>query len=193
MALFSCAEIDREKELYKFKAHEEKCARYINEDTRIEIRVQIGEMKMNQSVHFATDTRWHLHDLVVACIHHIGPCEMYFATFAIKEYQARLITGMKRDGLLTKITALLDYRNGTRDADAFQLLKQNADEIGFILTHAKLTVLQNEKWSVVIAGSANFTSNTSADIGVITFSKEIADYRIQWIKKNIENGNKKTK
>jgi hypothetical protein len=72
------------------------------------------------------------------------------------------------------------------DAQAMQLLKGFA-EMSMMRTHAKLTVLRNEHWGVAIAGSANLTQNTRADVGVITCDIGVADYRIDWIKNNIKH------
>ena len=187
--LIDIEELDKEKELYKFKSHEDKCHRYINENVRMEIDVQMGELRMGESIHFTTDTRWHLHDVIIWVLSKTGAADIYFCTYAIKEFQARLLSNMHRDGLIRKTTALIDYRADLHDPQAVQLLKGFA-EIGKMRTHAKLTVLRNEHWGVTIAGSANLTQNTRADVGVITCDEAVADYRIEWINKNMTNGTK---
>ena len=187
--LFTIDEIEKEGTLYKAKSHEDKCHKYINEDVRLEIDLQMGTMRMGESIHFATTARWHLHDVIVWALRQTGPADLYFCTYAIKEYQARLINGMQRDGLIRSTTALIDYRASVHDANVVQLLEQFA-EVGKMRTHAKLTVLRNETWGVTIAGSAHLTQNTRADIGVITCDMGVADYRIDWIKNNITNGNR---
>ena len=187
--LIDINELDKEKQLYKFKSHADKCHRYVNEDVRLEIDTQMGKLIMGESIHFATTARWHLHDIIVWILSQTGPADLYFCTYAIKEFQARLIGNMQRDGLITSTTGLIDYRANVHDANVVQLLEGFA-EIGKMRTHAKLTVIRNEHWGVTIAGSANLTQNPRADIGVITCDVGVADYRIQWIKQNIQNGTK---
>ena len=179
-------DLEKEKELYKFKSHEDKCRRYVNEDVRLEIASQMGALRMGETVHFATDTRWHLHDVIVWVLSQTGAADIYFCTYAIKEFPARLFSNMHRDGLILNATALIDYRADIHDPQAVQLLQGFAD-VGKTRTHAKLTVVKNEAWGVTIVGSANLTQNTRADVGVITCDQGVADYRIDWIKKNMNN------
>lgn len=183
-------QLDRERELFKAAKHEIKAARYINENVAEEISFQIGDLQMGTDIHFSTDSRWSLHELIVYCLKHTGPAHLYFCTYAIKEYQARLFANMQRDGLIQDITTLVSYRIGTFDPGAEQLLKGISKSMGYMRTHAKLVVLQNEFWSVAITGSANLTTNTQADVGVITCDKKIANHRIDWIIKNIQNETK---
>lgn len=185
--LINFKEIEKQTELYKAASHETKVFRYINEHIAEEMGYQIGELQMGTDIHFATDKRWSLHDLIVYCLKQTGPADLYFCTYAIKEYQARLFTNMKQDGLIKKLTALVDYRISVHDPGADQLLKSVCDSIGYMRTHAKLVVIRNQSWGIAIAGSANLTSNTTSDIGVITCNEVIADYRINWITKNINN------
>lgn len=186
--LIDFGQLKKEKDLLKAAHHEIKAARYLNENVAEEMGVQIGDLKMGFDIHFSTDGRWSLHDLIAYILKQTGPAELHFCTYAIKEYQARLFSGMKEIGLLTGINALVDYRIGVLDPGAEQLLKASCKSIGYMRTHAKLVVLKNEMWGIVIAGSANLTTNTRGDVGVITCSMAIADFRIDWITKNIQRG-----
>lgn len=190
--LFTLNELNKKEQLEQLLSHEEKSAKYISEEIEKDFRVCIGELKDETSYHFDTATTWNLHDLVVYIIQQIGPCDFYFSTYAIKEYQARLFSNMKSEGLITNLHALLDYRTEVHDAEAIQLLEQNANSIGFMRTHSKLSVLINDKIAIVIAGSANMTTNTTADTGVITCHRKIADNRKNWIIKNIQKNESNT-
>lgn len=191
MALIDIDEIKLQKEAYKFLSHSEKCNKYINEDIRAQIEFQSGKIEMGSSIHFSTDGGWHLHDLIVFCLKYSGPSDLYLVSYAVKEYQATIISKMKIDGLINNLYALLDYRVQVHDPSALQLIESVATSTGAIRTHAKLTVIKNKDWGIVITGSANLTSNTSNDVGVITCSHEVADYRIDWIKNKIKNGTKR--
>lgn len=94
---------------------------------------------------------------------------------------------MRKQGLITELHCILDYRAAIHHADALQILKSNTDSIGQMRTHAKLIVLRNDQWGVVLTGSANLTANTRTDAGVITCDTAIADYRIQYIKSKIHD------
>lgn len=186
--LFNLSELEDESQINKALSHKSICETYVSEQIHKDLAHQFGEIKDGYSYHFDTDAKWSLHDIVVYCLAQAGPSRLYFATYAIKEFQARLLTSLKEKGAIKEIHALLDYRNEVMAPDAYQLLTENCNTIGVIRTHAKLVVIQGENKSITIAGSANFTTNTRADIGVVTCSEQVAQFRINWIKKNIEDG-----
>ena len=186
--LFNLDDVHEDEQIEKARTHEEVCAKYISEAISADLEFQIGPIKPGNSYHFDTDAKWSLHDLVVYCLKEAGPANVYFATYAIKEYQARLLVNLKTAGAIKEIHALLDYRNELMAPDAYQLLMGSATTIGTMRTHAKLVVIEGERLQIVITGSANFTTNTRADVGVITCVKEISEFRKNWIQKNIQDG-----
>jgi hypothetical protein len=180
MALFKINEKPKEQ-LAKFHHETNNATKFINEHIYGDIESQMGELRMGETIHFATDAKWHLHDLIVWVLSKTGPADLYFCTYAIKEFQARLFSNMKSDGTIKQTIGLLDYRASVHDPNVVQLLEGFADKLGKTRTHAKLTVICNEHWGVTIAGSANLTKNTRADIGVITCDKAVAQFRKEWI------------
>lgn len=186
--LFDLSALNDEDNEEKAYSHEDKCAKYISEQINSDLSHQFGDIEEGISYHFDTASKWSLHDIVVYCISQAGPSKVYFATYAIKEYQARLLTTLLSKGAITELHALLDYRNEVLAPDAYQLLQENCKTMGVIRTHAKLVVIIGEKKSIIIAGSANFTTNTRADIGVVTCNKGVAEYRRDWVLKNIQDG-----
>lgn len=179
--LFNLTDLQNKENTEQMLSHEEKCAKYISEEIESDLGVSLGKLEENKSYHFDTGTSWNLHDLIVYLIRQIGPCNFYFSTYAIKEYQSRLFANMKTEGLIKELHCLLDYRTGVHDAEAIQLLEENSTSIGFMRTHSKLSVLINETHAIVITGSANLTTNTTADTGVITCVRHIAESRKNWI------------
>ncbi len=164
--------------------------RFITEAVNNDLDQQLGALSMGETIHFSTGAKWSLHDLLAKCLAHTGPADVHLCFYAIKEYQARILTKMKSEGLINDIHALLFYRAGVNDPGAVQLLTNVATSFGLMRTHAKLLVIRNESWAITIIGSANLTTNTQADVGVITCDVTIADYWINWIHKNITDGTK---
>jgi hypothetical protein len=188
--LFTVSQLKAKQEAEAMKSHPEKCAKYISSEIEADLSLAIGKLTDERSYHFDTGTLWNLHDLVVYLVKEAGPCSLYLSTYAIKEYQARLFTGMKTEGLLTELHCLLDYRTPVHDADAVQLLESNVTSIGYMRTHSKLIVIMNESIALAVTGSANLTANTTADTGVITIHRAIAELRRNWILKHINNESK---
>ena len=163
--------------------------RYINESVNNQLSEQLGNIVMGETIYYSTGAKWSLHDLLVKCLAQTGPADVHLCFYAIKEYQARLLSKMKNEGHIQSLNALLFYRAGVNDPGAVQVLSECSDTFGLMRTHAKLLVIRNDNWGVSIIGSANLTTNTQADVGIITCDTTIADYWIEWIKKNIHNGN----
>jgi hypothetical protein len=173
----------------EFVSHEAKCLKYISEIINDDLNASLGEIQESFSYDFDVNHKWSLHDIIVYCVKQIGPCELHFATYAIKEYQANLFGKMKADGALTAVHALLDYRVPVHDPSVEQLMKGFCNSIGYTRTHAKLSCLINEHTGIRIVGSANLTTNTRLDVGVITRNRELTQKRIDWIQSHINKQN----
>ena len=189
--LINYNELERERDLSKSARHDIKAARFINELVAEELGFQIGGLEPGKIIHVANDSRWSLHELIVYCLKQTGPASLHFCTYAIKEFQARLFSNMLRDGVITELHALIDYRFRQHDPQAEQLLKAccTSHKWGKRL-HGKVSVLKNESWAISIVGSANLTTNTSRDTMTITCDDGIANYWINWITKLIKDESK---
>ena len=180
--------LENDIELSKAAKHEIKCARFINENVDGELSFQLGEIKMGELIHIANNNRWSLHELIVHLVKQTGPATLHFCTYAVKEFQARIISNMLQDGVFTEVHALVDYRFRTHDPAAEQLLKNSATSHRWgKRLHGKVTVLKNANWGIAIVGSGNLTTNTSRDTFTVTCDNGIADYWINWITKNIKD------
>lgn len=185
--LIDYSKIEKEIALAKAATHQVKCSRFINEIVGQEIGFQVGSISEGDVIHIANDSRWSLHELIVHILQQTGPAKLHFCTYAIKEYQARLLSNMKADGVLTEIHALVDYRFKKFDPQVEQLLQGCANTFKWMdRLHGKATIISNETWGISIIGSGNLTTNTSRDTFTITCHKSGAEYWINWINKNIQ-------
>jgi hypothetical protein len=160
-------------------------ARFVSEGMQRDLMEAFGALEMGTEIHYDTVNKWSLHDIVVHCLAYTGPADLYIATWSIKEYPARVLVNLKEQGLVRDLYAMFDHRIQTTSPEAYQLIEANATQVGLLRCHAKLAVLVNDTWGVAVASSANFTTNTRAEVGVITCTKEAADFRRNWILKNI--------
>lgn len=185
--LFNKDDLKKHDDIERMLSHSDRCIKYISEDIDRDLSVAMGDLQPGWSYHFDTGTKWSLHDIVVYVIKQLGTCEVYLATYAIKEYQARLFASLKADGLISSVHALLDVRNRVLDANAVQLMEENCTAIGYTRTHAKLTVIKGASLSVTIVTSANYTANTNNDVGIMVTEPTAAEYWTEWILKHIGN------
>jgi hypothetical protein len=154
----------------------------INEKAKQELKNAIGDIAMGKHTMFFTKNSWTVVDLVLHILNQTGKANVYAATWAMKDFPARKLIAAKEMGLIDELHLKLDHRNETLNNDVFHFLKKNADSVVLAHCHAKLTVIKNEKWSVCICGSANYSANPRAEAGVVICDKECADKSVEWIK-----------
>ncbi len=142
-------------------------------------------IKKGESVHYVSKSEWSMHDLVLYIIDIIGPAELYAVTWSVSNEAVGEILKYLKNGKITKMDFLVDWRVKVRRPEAYEFLKYNATKLYVSNTHAKVAVLRNENYHISIVSSANFTNNPRIESGVLTESKKIADFHIGWISEEI--------
>lgn len=153
----------------------------VNEEFGKNLEAVIGNIEMGKHIHFFTKNAWTVPDLVLFILSQTGKANIYIATWAMKEFPARKLVNAKQHGLIDRFYVKLDHRVKTYDSAVYFFLKKNADEVNLAHCHAKVTVIENEDWGVVITGSANYSANPRAEAGVITCDKIAAATAKEWI------------
>jgi hypothetical protein len=82
--------------------NQELFARYINPYIQKDMSQLIGALRMGESIHYANDTLFYLHDVIAHCLQHTGTADVFIATYAVKEYQAQLLARMKAEKIIQK-------------------------------------------------------------------------------------------
>lgn len=143
------------------------------------------DLTAESSIHFYSDGAWNMHDLLYYFLKRQGAAKVYLTTWAISEIVMRQLCNFMKDGLITELFALFDYRNTSRKPAELAFIEQNATRIKLAKCHAKVTVIDSESMPVTIVSSANYTRNPRLEAGVIAFSREVADFHKEWILKEI--------
>jgi len=146
------------------------------------------EFLQSHVICFTSDGAWNMHDLVYYMLKRFGSGRMYFTTWAISEIAMRQLYLYQKDGLITELFGLLDYRNTSRKPAELAFIEQNSTTIKLEKIHAKVTVLELEKGCFAINTSANYTRNPRIETGDIFVSKEVADFHKNWILNKIHGG-----
>jgi hypothetical protein len=145
----------------------------------------ICRLPYRELIHWVTVGHWSMHELLLACLQFSGPAEVYISSYAFSEQPARLLADLKNNGTITKLHCLIDSRIDVRSAGALQLLKVTADTLKLVMTHAKVTVIENEKHSIAIVGSANYTTNERYEAGFVSMIPELTEFHKAWIVEEI--------
>ena len=150
------------------------------------VKEVIGEIKMGETIHYASIGEWSTHDLLFHILDQTGPAEIIFSTWSVSEDAIRQLIQKVKEGTITKISGVLDWRVKMRRPEAFELANFNIANLRLTTCHAKVTVIENDAWSIVIVGSANYTNNPRIEAGVISCDKKAADFHKKWMSEALE-------
>lgn len=135
--------------------------------------------------HFYSKGAWNMHDLLYYWLRRQGPGMVYLTTWAISEIAMRQLCNFMKDGLITRLYALFDYRNTSRKPAELAFIQKNATEIKLAKCHAKVTVIIPESVPVTIIGSANYTRNPRLETGTVFFGENSARFYQEMIMNEI--------
>lgn len=146
-----------------------------------ELSLRIPSIEMDTCIHYSTAGLWSTHELLAHLLSFTGPAHVYLCTWSIKEFPVRMLVGMIDSGLITGMHCLLDNRVKTQTPEVFHLVKLHAVQACQSVCHAKVTVIENENWSISIVGSANYTNNPRIETGIITLTRSSGEFHKKWI------------
>lgn len=171
---FNDFEINQDKNFILVDSVAEKCC-----DNLIEI---VNSIEKNNVIAFNSKGKFSLYNLVENAAEKLGgTSEISIETYGLSEPAIRKLANMKFKGQLVKLNCVLDYRIQQRQPKAFKLISSIADEIGYNESHAKITVIENPKFNLVIVGSQNWTRNTKHEAGVILCIAPVAEFYKKYI------------
>ena len=179
--------IDADLQLIKSKAYRrrEKAKAKIGKAMQSLSEV-IGELAMGETIHYVSMGEWSTHNLLEHCLLQTGPANVYIATWSVSEDGVRHIINAVKSGLITRIHAIFDWRVKIRRPEAFELARFNIADVRLTTCHAKVTVVQNQTWSIAIIGSANYTNNPRIEAGVICCCHDVANFHRDWMMAEIK-------
>jgi hypothetical protein len=145
----------------------------------------ISEIEKGDTIHYASMGEWSMHDLLEVILDTTGPADVYIATWSMSTPGIEAITRLINAGKINKIFGIFDWRIKIRAAESMQLAKHNFSTICLTNCHAKVTVIENEKWKVSVVTSANYTNNPRIETGVITEGENVSDFHKNWMMETI--------
>lgn len=149
------------------------------------LKLLIDKLDEEKNTHFVSDGDWSMHDLVTELVKKYGPAELYFTTYALREFAVRQIINALEEKQILSVTLILDYKAKSRTPEVYDLAAMNFTNIFLASVHAKVAVLKCERVHISIVGSANWTTNPRIEAGVISLEKSTAEFHINWINKTI--------
>lgn len=132
-------------------------------------------------IHWVSEGDWSMHDMLIGLLMISGPADVYLSSYAFSEYPARLIGDLVDRKAIKKLFCLIDKRLDVRSASALTIIRNVATKLQLVQTHAKVTVIENDKIMIVAIGSANYTSNKRYETGLVIVDREAANFHKKWM------------
>jgi hypothetical protein len=145
--------------------------------TRLEDVIEIVDH--GKTTHWFSLGDWSMHQMLQKLLEKTGPADVWISSYAFSEKPARLLCDLKDAGTIKDLYCIIDSRVDTRSASALTMIRNASTQIKLCETHAKITVIKNDQWFLVVVGSANYTSNKRFESGCICSNAVIANcYKI---------------
>jgi hypothetical protein len=156
---------------------------------RSKVAEVIGDLAGVEMIDYVSFGRWSMHDLLFYLLEQTGPAKVYFTTWAISTKSINLLVEGLASGLISELHSILDRRIEIRRSDCFAFLQHHANSIYLVDCHAKVILIENDHWKIVVKSSANFSENRRIETGMIIINKEIFNFNKKWIEETIANAN----
>lgn len=157
----------------------------------MELNEVIFLLGADKTVWWVSNGNWSMHQMLMALLEITGPAAVVISSYAMGETPARVLAQLKEDKTITSLYVLIDDRVDTRSAGSAQLVKSIADEYALVSTHAKVTVVFNERHHITVVGSANYTENKRFECGIVTTCRNAFEFNTKWISKALADGNRR--
>lgn len=169
--------VDHTAEAIKFDSGNE----FISASELEAIRNKIGQIQEGQSIWFKTDGAWSNYHLLEYILQITGPALVYFTTWSISEIAITKFLNWKSSGHIIDIYAVIDAGLRNRKPEIYHRAVKAFPNLKIAHCHAKATVIESGTHHIAFIGSANYTKNPRKEVGVVIWSKEIADANKNWI------------
>ena len=143
----------------------------------------VGYIEKDSTMHVVSIAEWSMEHLIAHITDQIGRCNLMLATWSISNDAATKLCSVINAGLFESVRILFDWRVKVRKPSALTMIKMNLDKADIRLhsCHAKVYLLWNNNYHIVIVGSPNLTTNPRIEAIVITESKELFEFHYTWL------------
>jgi hypothetical protein len=154
----------------------------------LELKSVLNLLTMDATVYWVSDGNWSMHQLLIGILNMVGAAHVTISSYAMSETPARILSQLKDLGKIITLRCVLDNRVDVRSAGSLQLIKSISNDFSLVDTHAKVTLIKNDDWSISVVGSANYTENKRYEAGIVTTSTNAYDMNDRWITKALRDG-----
>ncbi len=125
---------------------------------------------------------YNLHNVFVDLLKKTGPAKVHIVSYSITELPMRILSQLLKKEVITELNIVLDF-TVKRTPALDQFVKQFSTTLKYTDTHAKISIIENDNFNLVLSGSANLTKNNRYENGFIFSGKVYTQAYTQWFKK----------
>jgi hypothetical protein len=121
----------------------------------------IGEVVPGMSLFAITRGQFSMIDAVLACLDQAGPARVSLWTWTVAEYEVQCLNALREDGRLAGGRLVIDYGARNKNAGIIADWKKSfgGDSVRYVVNHAKIATIENERFKILLRGSMNLNFN----------------------------------
>jgi hypothetical protein len=154
---------------------------------KVDVLASLPKLERNTQLHFCTEGKWSSHELLAKLLEITGPADVELTSYSFTEDPVRMLTQYLDSGIIKNLMVLVDKRVKVQNPSAYQLAVANFRYMKLVQIHAKVMIIRNDKYSITVISSANYTRNKRIEVGCITENFEIAMFHQNWIAKHFKD------
>lgn len=142
--------------------------------------VPFDALEHGASLFGLTNGQFSCAELLAWILDQTGAADVYISTWSVGMSEARWLGDQLRGGDIRTLRVLVDRSWPTRHEKFCEALVDSvgAENIRLLRTHAKIMVVRNDAWAVVVRGSLNFNPNPRLEHFDLDDNFELADWII---------------
>lgn len=114
-------------------------------------------------------------DLLLWILRQTGPASVRISSFSVAEEFLRRIFFMQRDGLITGLDIILDFKATHKTLILWPFIEQVVQRCHLASNHSKVILVSNREWHVSVVTSQNLTRGNRYEASCISTERRIFD------------------
>ncbi len=136
----------------------------------------LPQLTRNNTIPFASAGEFSMHELLEFLLQTTGPATVRISSFSISEVAIRTFFRLMQNGTIVNIECLFDLSVKRHKLGLLYFANNIGSFIAISKNHAKLILIENADWKIVVVGSANFQLNDKNEVGIISADSEIYEF-----------------
>ena len=177
---------DEPTEIQDFSFQSKEAHEFFIFESSREIEKLIPKLTDGHSYSLLSFGDWSLKELVMHIARIIGPCDVVSTTYGLGSRTSKSIIRALDIGLFRSFAFLYDKKVREYKEEAHNVCASRFP-VKITSVHAKITILKNEEWGVMVTGSANWSDNNAKiEHAEIIVNREKAEFFYETILKAIQ-------